>query len=170
MPIQQGGPRLQTSAVNPPPPISALLPQQDVIPLQPSAVRNAPPPPPLSVSIQGGSRPPPPTSVVCAHAPLISDLIPEKVEPPLQRSAVNPPPLPNILAFPLQRDVPHIQPLSACASLPHISVLLQGRRKSPLLPSILRDYFPLLSAFILWQGVPLCQSSTSLILFFRFKP
>ena len=51
LPFQQRGPRLQTSAVIPPPPISALLLQRDVLPLQPSVVRAAPPP--ISVSVQG---------------------------------------------------------------------------------------------------------------------
>ena len=38
----------------------------------------------------------------------------------LQNSAVNPPPLPQLLDFPLQRDVPLLQPLSVCA--PPLSV------------------------------------------------
>ena len=59
LPLQQGGPRLHTSAVNPPPPISALLLQQDVLPIQPLAVRADPTPPPLSVSIQGRGGPAP---------------------------------------------------------------------------------------------------------------
>ena len=112
--LQQGEPRLQTSAVIPPPPISALLLQQKLIALQPSAMRDA----------------------------------------LLQPSAINSPPLPQILAFPLQRDVPPLQPLSACAPPPPISVSLQGRGEAPLLPSTLRDYVPLLSALLIWQGVP----------------
>ena len=106
MPLQQGGPRLQTLSVIPPPPISDLLIQQDVLPLQPSAVRDAPTPPPLSVSIQGRGRTPPPTSAVRAHAPLLSEFRPQRVEPPLHTSAVKSPPLPQILAFPIQRDIP----------------------------------------------------------------
>ena len=101
--LQQGGHHLQTSAVNPPTPISALLIQQYVLPLQPSAVRHAPPPPPppISVLIQGRGGTPPPTSAVCAHAPLLSALILQRVEPLLQPSALNISPLPHILAFPL---------------------------------------------------------------------
>ena len=102
LPLPQGGPRLQNSAVIPPPLISALLLQLDVIPLQPSAVRDATTPPPLSLSIQGRGGSPPPTSAVHAHAPLLSALLPQKVDPPLQPSAVNPPPLPQLLALPLQ--------------------------------------------------------------------
>ena len=90
LPLQQGWPRLQTSAVIPHPPISALLLQRDVIPLQPSAVRDAPTPPPLSVSIQGRGGPP------CSHATILLALLPQLVEPPLQPSAVNPPLLPQI--------------------------------------------------------------------------
>ena len=77
LPLQQGGHRLQTLAVIPPPLISALLLHRDVLHLQPSAVRDAPTPPPLSVSIQGRGGPPPPNSAVCAHAPLISALFPQ---------------------------------------------------------------------------------------------
>ena len=50
LPLQRGGPRLQTSAVNPPPPISSLLLQLDTLTLQPPAVRTAAAPL-LSVSI-----------------------------------------------------------------------------------------------------------------------
>ena len=138
--------------------------------LQLSAVCDAPTPPPLSVSIQGRGGPPPPISAVRAHAPLLSALYPQRVEPPLQPSVVNPPPLPQILAFPLQRDMPPLQPLSTCAPPPPISVSLQGRGKAPLLPSTLRAYVPLLSALILRQGVPLRQSSASLLLFLSFQP
>ena len=51
--LKIGVPRLQPSAVNPPPHISALLLQQDVIPIQPSAVRaDYPlPPPPIGEPI-----------------------------------------------------------------------------------------------------------------------
>ena len=107
LPLQRGGPHLQTSAVNPPPTISAFLLQQYVLPLQSSAVRAVPhpppppPPPPLSVSIQGRGEQPPPHSAVHAHAPLLSVLIPQIVEPPPQLSAVNPLPLPQILSSPL---------------------------------------------------------------------
>ena len=75
----------------------------------------------------------------------------------LQPSAVNTPPPPQLLTFPLQQDVPPLQPLSVCA--PALSVLLQGRGKPPLLPPAVRSYVPLLSALLLWQGVPLCQPS-----------
>ena len=53
LPLQLGGIRLQTSSVNPLLPISALLLQQEVLPLQSSSVRADPRPPSLSVSIQG---------------------------------------------------------------------------------------------------------------------
>ena len=52
----------------------------------------------------------PPPSDVHAHAPLLSDLLPQRVNPPLHPSATNPPPLPQLLALPLQRGVPHINP------------------------------------------------------------
>ena len=68
LPIQQVWYRLHTSAVIPPPLISASLLHRYVLPLQPSAVRDAPTPPPLSVSIQGRGKPPPPTSAVHAHS------------------------------------------------------------------------------------------------------
>ena len=89
---------------------------------------------------------------------------------PLQPSAVNSPPLTQILAFPLQRDVPHLHPLSACAPPPPLSVYLQGRREAPLLPSTLRAYVPLLSALHLRKGVPIHHSSASLLLLLNFKP
>ena len=82
--LQQGGPRLQTSTVNPTPPISALILQRDVIPLQPSAVRAAADPPALSVSIQGQGGPPPTPSAMRAYAPILSALLPQRVEPPVQ--------------------------------------------------------------------------------------
>ena len=53
LPLQQGGPRIHTSAVIPPPPISALILQQYVLPLQPSVVHYAPTTPLISVLIQG---------------------------------------------------------------------------------------------------------------------
>ena len=102
LPLQQGRPRLQTSAVNPPPPISVLLLQRDMLPLQPSAVYAPPPPPPLFVSIQGRGGPPTPPSDMCAHDLLLSALLHQIVDPPLHLSAVNPPPLPQLLDFPLQ--------------------------------------------------------------------
>ena len=89
---------------------------------------------------------------------------------PLQPSAVNSPPLPQILAFPLQRDVPPLQPLTTCAPPPPLSVSLQGRGEAPLLPSTLSTYVPLLSTLLLRQGVPLRQSSASLLLFLSFQP
>ena len=105
-----------------------------------------------------------------AHDPLLSALLPQQVEPTLQPSAVNPHPLPQILAFPLQRDVPPLHPLSVCAPPPPLSVSLQGRGEPPLLPLTLRAYVPLLSALLLWKGVPLRQSLVSLILFLSFQP
>ena len=126
--------------------------------------------PPISVSIQGRGRPPHPTSAVHSRAPLLSALLHQQVEPLLQPSAVNPPPLPHILAFPLQQDVPPLQPVYACASPTPIYVSLQGRGKFPLLPSTLRANVPLLSALLLWQGTPLRQSSPSLLLFLSFQP
>ena len=138
---------LQNSAVITFPPISALLLQQDVLPLRPSAVRDAPTP--LSISIQGRGGDPPATSAVRAHAPLLSVLPPQRVEPPLKPSAVNSSPLPQILSFPLQRDVPPLQPISVCAPPPPLSVSLQGRGEAPLLTSTLRSYVPLISALIL---------------------
>ena len=50
--LQRGGPRLQTSATNPPPPISAMLIQLDVLHIQPLAMRAAAAPPLLSLLIQ----------------------------------------------------------------------------------------------------------------------
>ena len=82
-PLQRGVPRLQTSVVNPNPPISALLLQQGVLPLQPSSMRAADAPPPLSVSIQGRGRPPPPPSAVRVRAPLLSALLPQLFDSPL---------------------------------------------------------------------------------------
>ena len=72
LPLQQCGPSLQTSAVNPPPPISALLLKQAVLILQPSDVRADPPPPPLSVLIKGRGGYSPLTLAVFAHDPLLS--------------------------------------------------------------------------------------------------
>ena len=89
---------------------------------------------------------------------------------PLQPSVVNSPPLPQILAFPIQLDVPPLQPLSVCDTPPPLSLSLQSRGEAPLLPSTLRAYVPLLSALLLWQGVPLRQSSASLLLFLSFRP
>ena len=89
---------------------------------------------------------------------------------PLQPSVINSPPLPQILAFPLQRDVPPLKPLSSCAPPPPLPVYLQGRGEAPLLPSTLRAYVPLLSALLLRQGVPTRHSSASLLLFLSFQP
>ena len=51
LPLQLGEPHLKTSAVNPPPQITAFIFQCDALPLQTSAVSGATPtpPPPLSV-------------------------------------------------------------------------------------------------------------------------
>ena len=124
--LQQGGPRLQNSAVNTTPPISALSLQLYVLTLNSSDVSAAAHTPPLSVLIQGWFRLPPPPSAVRTYAPLLSDFIPQQVEPPLKPSAVNPPPLPRILAFPLQRGVHPLQSLFVCDSPTLFSVLLQG--------------------------------------------
>ena len=75
LPLQRGGLRLQTSAVNPPALISALLLQRYFLPIQPSAMRADAPPPLLYVSLQGRGEPPPPPSVMHAHPPLLSALI-----------------------------------------------------------------------------------------------
>ena len=84
----------------------------------------------------------------------LSDLI-----PPIQPSAVNPPPLTQILALPLQRYVLTLQ-LLAMRALPNLLfVLLQGRGEPPPLPSTVCAYVPLLSALLLWQGVPLRHPS-----------
>ena len=79
------------------------------------------PPPPLSVSIQGQGGTPPPNLAVHANSPLLSFLPPQWVDPPLQPSAVNPPHLPQILAFPLQQDMPPLQPLYTCVTPPPLS-------------------------------------------------
>ena len=89
------------------------------------------------------------------HVPLLSALLSQRFEPLLHPSAVNPPPLTHILAFPLQRDVAPLQPLSACVTPPPLSVLLQGRGEAPILPSTLSACVPLLSDLILRQGVPI---------------
>ena len=57
-PLQRGGRCLQTSAVNPPPTISALLLQRDLLPLQISSVCATAAPPLLSVLIQVQGGPP----------------------------------------------------------------------------------------------------------------
>ena len=136
-----------------------MLPlQPSAFSLQPSAVRS-PPPPLLSASIQGGGRPPPPHSSVHAHDTLLSALLPQQVDSPLQPSDVNTPHLPQLLAFPLQRDVLTLHPLSTCAPPPPLSISLWGQGKPPLLPSTVCTYVPLISALLLWKGVPLPQLS-----------
>ena len=52
-----------------------------------------------------------------------------------------------------------LQPLSACAHPPPISISLQERGEPPLLHSTVRAYIPLISDLHLWQGVPFCQLS-----------
>ena len=156
-PLWQGGPSLQPSAVNTPSQISSLLIQQDVLHLNTSAVRDAPPL--ISFYLQGLGRPPPPPSDVHAHDPLLSVLLHQRVKPSLHPSAVNPPPFPQILAFPLQRDVLPLQTPAAQAPPPPLSVLLQGRDEPPLLPSTVRAYVPILSSLLIWQGVPICHHS-----------
>ena len=124
----------------------------------------------LSISIQGRGGPTPPTSAVHDHAPLLSAFPHKRFKPPLQPSVVNTPPLPQILAFPLQWDMPPLQPLSACDPPPSLPVSLQGQGKSPLLPSTLRAYVPLVSSVLIKKGVPLRQSSSRLLLFLIFQP
>ena len=51
LPLQRGGPCIQTSDVNHPPPISALLLQRDMIPIHPSAVHDAAADPPPTLYI-----------------------------------------------------------------------------------------------------------------------
>ena len=72
LPLQRGGPRLQTSAVNSPPSISALLLQRYLLPLHISAVRAIDALPMLPVLIQLRGGPPPPPSAVQYPAPLFS--------------------------------------------------------------------------------------------------
>ena len=93
------------------------------------------------------------------YAPLLSDLHPQRVEPPLQSSAVNPPPLPQILELSLQRDVPLIKPLATHAPPPLPSASLQERGKTPIITSTVCTYVPLISALLLWKGVPLRNPS-----------
>ena len=89
------------------------------------------------------------------HDPLLSALLPKQVKTTLHTSAVNPPPHHHLLDFTLQQDVPPLQPLSAFAPPPTISVLLQGKGKPPIIPSTARTYVPLLYALLLRKGVPL---------------
>ena len=107
--------------------------------------------PVIYILIQGQDGPPPPPSAVRAHLPLLSAFLPQQVDPPLKPSAVNSPPLPQILAFPLQLDVPPLQPLSACDSSHMLSVSLQGRGVPPLLPSAVRAY-----ATLIWKWEVMC--------------
>ena len=78
-----------------------------------------------------------------APLPLLSALLPRRVEPPLQPSAVNPPPLPQLSALPLQQGVPPLWPLAVHAP-PPISTFLRGLVVTPLLPSAMRTYAPLI--------------------------
>ena len=94
-----------------------------------------------------------------ADYPLLSALLPQRVEPPLQPSAVNPPPLTQLLALPIQQDVPPVQTLAGHDPPHPLSVLIQGRSKPPILPPTVRDYVTLFSALFLRKGVPLCQPS-----------
>ena len=52
-----------------------------------------------------------------------------------------------------------LHPLSICDPPPLLSVLLQGRGKAPIPPSTVHTYVPLISALLLWQGVPLRHTS-----------
>ena len=105
-PLQLFRPHLHPSAVNPPPHISALLPQRDILPLHPSVLCAVPTPPPLSVLLQGQGGPPLPPSAVHACTPILLALIPQLVEHPIHTLAVNTPPLTHLSALPPQRDVP----------------------------------------------------------------
>ena len=131
--LQQGGPGLQTSAVNPLPSISAFLLQQDVLPLQTLAFIIQPcvliPLLLRSMSrFNSEAEPLPPPSAVRAHDCLLSALQPQQVEPPLQPSAV------NTSSLPIQRYMP-LQPLYACDPPIPLSVSLQGKFKPPIIPS-----------------------------------
>ena len=158
LPLKRDGPRLKTSAVNPPPPISAFLIQRDVLPIQSSSVRAAPDTTSISVLIKGRGGPPTLTPSLRAHHPILSAFPPQQAEPPLQPSALNNPPLLQILAFPLQRDLPPLQTLSACAPPLPIYVSFQGRGEPPLLHPTVHAYVNLLSALLLWKVVPLRQT------------
>ena len=61
----------------------------------------------------------------------------------LCQPSAEPDPLTHILAFPFQRVVPPLQPLSMCAP-PPLSVSLQGLDTPPILSSSVRAYAPLL--------------------------
>ena len=102
-----------------------------MLPLQNSAIRAAASPPLIYVSIQGRGGPPPPPSAMRAHATILSAFLPQQVDSPIQYSDVNPPPIPRLLAFSFQRDVPLLQPLSACALPPTLYVSLHGRGEPP---------------------------------------
>ena len=53
-----------------------------------------------------------------------------------------------------------IQYSAMCDAPPYpLSVSLQGRGKPPLLSPTVRSYVPLISSFLLRQGVPLIQPS-----------
>ena len=166
LPIQKGGPHLHTSAVNPPPLISVLLLQRDVLPLQTSAACASPPPPPcIYLSIQGRGGTPLPTSAVRAHASILLQgrgkppLIPSTVRAhvpllsalllrngvPLRQPSAEPAPLYQLPALSLQQGVPPIQPLDVRATPPPpLSVSLQGLGVPSLLYSDVRAYAPLL--------------------------
>ena len=122
--------------------------------------RYAPLPPPLSISLQGRGGPPPQFLAVRNHASLLSAFIPQQVDPPLQPSSINFPSLPQLLSLPLQRDLIPLHPLAVCVHPPPLSKLLQGRGKPPLLSSTISAYVPLLSYFLLWQGVPIRHTSS----------
>ena len=80
-----------------------------------------------------------------AYDPILSALLTQKFEPPLQPSNV-PDPLPQILPFPLQT--------LALNPLPPLSVLLQGRGRPILIPSVAHVHVPFIYALRLQQGVP----------------
>ena len=81
----------------------------------------------LSRSVPSSLFHSPPPSSVRAHATLLPAFLSKKVEPPIQNSAVNNPPLPQILALPLQQDVPNLPPPAVCdAPPPPLYVSIQG--------------------------------------------
>ena len=102
------------------------------------------PSPPLYVSPKGRGEPLLLPSTVLAYAPLISVLLLRKGVPVCQPLAEPAPlPLPQFSALTLQQGVHPLQPLSVCAPTP-LSVSLQGIGVTPLLPSSMHGYPPLL--------------------------
>ena len=101
-------------------------------------------------------------SAVGAHATMISALLPQGVKPPLHPSSINPHPhpLPQILALPLQRDVPPLQRLDVHAAPPlTLSILFQGQGKHHVVSPTVRCYVTIISALLLRQGNTIHQPS-----------